>query len=962
MIPLLLGAGRMMAGAAVRGAASQSVKGAIVKTAKNKVKEKAVTISKEKLLNRESSKEGGGGALVKQPVSSVVKSPLSAIVQKSDDTEKGNGTKSSSSGLLPELVAIKSILESIKKVIDSQSEFDKNEYDIRRKSLELSKRKETEAKLEEEGDEDVEESEKESAPQESFFEKIKRFLLFTFLGSIANWAFKYLPKIIDIIGSIAKGIDSTLEVIKFAVVSIATNFPKQIKFLAKLTKKLFVGPAKLIGKLILKTGKFAFGLLSKAGSALLNFVKAPIQNITKRVIGSFGKQAGGALAKQAGSSIVKSGGQQAAKQGGKEAAKQSVKSVTAGNSAKLIRRLGAFRRVFQRVPVIGALIAVGIDLALGEPLDRAVVGAIGSTIGAAIGGAIGTGIIPIPIVGTAVGGVVGGAIGDWLAKKLYGDLTGRVSQAEKESQKSEGGISKKFFGGLSRGTSTRKTQGSLNSGSLTRKTGTQKRSINKVGDKLRSMFFGKGSEIKPLNENEVDLFKSKSRDYLLSVMNIFNNGTFVGDLLKLGSYMTLGKVVKSSDAESVANTLSNEFYNSPFTKDISDEDKTGFTHILKKWAKDSIVNNILGFQNSISPLVNQRRSELGMESTSSSESGPGSGSDGEGGGDGDAGAGGPDLTAGPIAGGPMHQKGANIAKELMKLIGIKDYQAAAIIGNLMQESSLVPDRVQGSGMRRGTLKLDGKTGYSYAQWTYPSRQQAFANYMQKKGHDWRTKGATDQLATGFLATEFKEYMSSVFTGTKNVSSASNWVLKNYEKPADKGPREQKERAHDSAAVLAKMAVGGNNQPKAAPKPEGPKKTSGGENPNSPRVMRSNAYLENTGQAQSTSNMFTSPNSYQTNIGKPTSNMFTLPNSYQANIGESTSNKANIGKSTSNISTKSTQLRTQASYESTSPTTIFMQMPPSQQPPAGGSNGQRRIVNINGSSIDIERILFTAGLY
>ena len=127
-------------------------------------------------------------------------------------------------------------------------------------------------------------------------------------------------------------------------------------------------------------------------------------------------------------------------------------------------------------------------------------------------------------------------------------------------------------------------------------------------------------------------------------------------------------------------------------------------------------------------------------------------------------------------------------------------------------------------------------------------------------------------------------------------------------------------------------------------------------------MRSNAYLENTGQAQSTSNMFTSPNSYQTNIGKPTSNMFTLPNSYQANIGESTSNKANIGKSTSNISTKSTQLRTQASYDSTSPTTIFMQMPPSQQPPAGGSNGQRRIVNINGSSIDIERILFTAGLY
>jgi hypothetical protein len=172
------------------------------------------------------------------------------------------------------------------------------------------------------------------------------------------------------------------------------------------------------------------------------------------------------------------------------------------------------------------------------------------------------------------------------------------------------------------------------------------------------------------------------------------------------------------------------------------------------------------------------------------------------------GPGGPDPTVGNIEPGPMHQKGASIAKELMRLLGIKDFQAAAIVGNLIQESSLVPDRIQGSGMKRGPLKVDGVTGYSYPQWTSIDRQRAFAAYMESKGHDWRSKGATDELATGFLAKEFKGYMSSVFTNTTSVGAASNWVLFNYEKPADQGSTEQSERATDAAAVLAKMAIGG----------------------------------------------------------------------------------------------------------------------------------------------------------
>jgi hypothetical protein len=162
-----------------------------------------------------------------------------------------------------------------------------------------------------------------------------------------------------------------------------------------------------------------------------------------------------------------------------------------------------------------------------------------------------------------------------------------------------------------------------------------------------------------------------------------------------------------------------------------------------------------------------------------------------------------------IQDGPVYEKGAQIAKILENRLGIKDYQAAAIVGNMIQESSLVPDKLQGGA--KGTLQeaMSKGIGYSYPQWTDPGRQRKFAEYMESKGHDWKTKGATDDLALGYVIEEFPTYMSSVFTNTKDVASASNWVLTNYEGPADKGPREQNERTTDSASVLAKMARGGS---------------------------------------------------------------------------------------------------------------------------------------------------------
>jgi len=180
MLPLLGAVGGALARGAASGAARGAVGKSIAQTAKNEVKEKAITISKEKLLNKKSPEEGGGGALVKQSFGGLVKASSSAIVKTTPQTLES--PKEKSSDLLSELLSIKSILESIKKVIDSQSAFDKNEYDARRKSLELSKRKQNESKLEEKKSDTGGKAPSVSTPGIPFFERIKRFLLFTFLG------------------------------------------------------------------------------------------------------------------------------------------------------------------------------------------------------------------------------------------------------------------------------------------------------------------------------------------------------------------------------------------------------------------------------------------------------------------------------------------------------------------------------------------------------------------------------------------------------------------------------------------------------------------------------------------------------------------------------------------------------------------------------------------------------------
>jgi murein DD-endopeptidase MepM/ murein hydrolase activator NlpD len=158
-------------------------------------------------------------------------------------------------------------------------------------------------------------------------------------------------------------------------------------------------------------------------------------------------------------------------------------------------------------------------------------------------------------------------------------------------------------------------------------------------------------------------------------------------------------------------------------------------------------------------------------------------------------------------------KGTQIAKRLQKDLGLKDYQAAAVVGNLLQENTnLVPDLLEGS--KKGLLPeaMRKGIGYGWAQWTYPGRQRELYQLAQSMGVDPSKQPLTDEINYAMLVKELPRYDSGGrFRNSKTIEEASNWILFQYENPADKGSREQGERISDSRKILQSL--------KASPAPQ-----------------------------------------------------------------------------------------------------------------------------------------------
>lgn len=129
------------------------------------------------------------------------------------------------------------------------------------------------------------------------------------------------------------------------------------------------------------------------------------------------------------------------------------------------------------------------------------------------------------------------------------------------------------------------------------------------------------------------------------------------------------------------------------------------------------------------------------------------------------------------------------------------YGVAALMGNLVAESNLMPNNLQNSyntslgmsdaeytsGVDNGTYTnfVNDSAGYGLAQWTYSSRKQDLYNYKVSKG----VSIANVTMQVEFLLIELKSSYSSVYNSlinATNIRTPSNKVLHDFENPASQG--------------------------------------------------------------------------------------------------------------------------------------------------------------------------------
>jgi hypothetical protein len=123
--------------------------------------------------------------------------------------------------------------------------------------------------------------------------------------------------------------------------------------------------------------------------------------------------------------------------------------------------------------------------------------------------------------------------------------------------------------------------------------------------------------------------------------------------------------------------------------------------------------------------------------------------------------------------------------------GLEPHQAAGVVGNLIAESSVIPNRKQGVGMQlinsSEPIKADIKdtrsdTGFGIAQWTTAGRQQSWLDYAKSKNMD----AISLELEAQFL---FHELETNAGLGLAQLKQAgelrqATWIfLAFFERPA-----------------------------------------------------------------------------------------------------------------------------------------------------------------------------------
>ena len=413
-----------------------------------KTDDKNLSASKKKIKTEKFfDRKDKGGALVKTDSPKVKIKPSNALVKYQESEklkdkisdlspeERKKSTGDDLQNIIDEVKKLKSGLVNVRGLLAERKNSDLRSLVESRKELQIRKKRVREDELESKKPQKKEGGISLPKPKFNFFDSIVNFFTSILIGSLLNFLLANKDIILKAFDDISKGLTNIFDVIRYSIISLSTTMPKLIKSLANFGKQVFSGPAKLTGNLLKKLGSSVKNLLVKTGKALGSFVSGTFKNLRNLAggVGSGATRATGVQQRRI------RGGKPQLRQLPKPGTPRPTSASTLKNAESLFTKGGLkhFKKVssvFKKVPFIGALIGIGIDLAMGERLDNAIAGAAGASLGAAIGGAIGTAVLPIPFVGTFLGGTIGAAVGDWAGKEIYKNLSGQIKDITPNQQ------------------------------------------------------------------------------------------------------------------------------------------------------------------------------------------------------------------------------------------------------------------------------------------------------------------------------------------------------------------------------------------------------------------------------------------------------------------------------------------------------------------------------------------------
>lgn len=246
--------------------------------------------------------------------------------------------------------------------------------------------------------------------------------LITGIGGIAL-AFRYLRNPTKIIGDVA----SVIRFLGSGVAGLARMLPSGAR-VADAAKGAARGGVGLFGKTKGAIGT-AFGAAKSAPGRTVDFLKrnrvpmewgGPLPGSQYYDDVTPGVTRGARAISEYGAGVAKAGGRKGLDllKAAPGAAGRGIKGLIGGTG----RALGAgFKGLGGRIPILGSLLAGGLEFAQSGDIGKAGGAGIGAGLGTAIGAGIGS---VIPGAGTVVGGLAGGIIGEFIGKTIGGGITG----------------------------------------------------------------------------------------------------------------------------------------------------------------------------------------------------------------------------------------------------------------------------------------------------------------------------------------------------------------------------------------------------------------------------------------------------------------------------------------------------------------------------------------------------------